>query len=465
MIQESRVKLLNSEPQGSGNYVLYWMQAAQRCACNHALEYALHFAQENNQPLVVVFGLTPDFPGANARHYTFMLEGLSETAKDLEKRGIKFVLQIGSPDEVVLSLALEATVIVTDRSYMAMQRDWRRKVAQQAGCQVIQVETDVVVPVETAAAKEQYSAAVLRPKIMRQLPYYLYPLKEIQPKKDALGLRINGEDTGDIAGLLQKIGPDKSVQVSPFFTGGSARARMLLDDFMENKLDKYHMSGNDPALDLTSHISPYLHFGQISPLEVALCVKDAGHVREESRQAFLEQLIVRRELSMNFVYYNPSPETIECLPDWAASTLADHAQDKREYNYAFHELESAQTHDPYWNAAQMEMVLTGRMHSYMRMYWGKKILEWSPDPVEAFAVALKLNDKYELDGRDPNGLAGVAWCFGKHDRPWQERKIFGKVRYMNDSGLRRKFCIDEYVRRIFDLESSKFNVQFSKLRQ
>lgn len=459
MIQESRVKLLNREPQSSGKYVLYWMQAAQRSSCNHALEYALRFAQENNQPLVVVFGLTPDFPCANVRHYTFMLEGLSETAKALEKRGIKFVLQIGFPDKVVLSLALEAALIVTDRSYMARQREWRRKVAQKAGCPVIQVETDVVVPVETAAAKEQYSAATLRPKIMKLLPYYLHPLKEIQPKKDALGLGIKGEDTGDIAALLKMVDPDESVQPSPFFTGGSARARMLLDDFMENKLDKYHMSGNDPALDLTSHISPYLHFGQISPLEVALSVKDAGYVQEESRQAFLEQLIVRRELSMNFAYYNPSPESIQCLPDWAANTLADHVQDKRDYNYAYQELESAQTHDPYWNSAQLEMVLTGRMHSYMRMYWGKKILEWSRDPAEAFAVALKLNDKYELDGRDPNGLAGVAWCFGKHDRPWQERKIFGKVRYMNDSGLRRKFSIDEYVHRISDLESSSYKVK------
>lgn len=455
MIQDSRVKPLNDESRRSGRYILYWMQAAQRADCNHALEYAIRTANESGVPVVAAFGLTPEFPSANLRHYTFMLEGLRETAMRLEGRGVKFVMRQGSPDEVALSFAPDASMIVADRGYLTIQRKWRENVARKAGCPVIQVESDVVVPVESAADKEQYAAATLRPKITKLLPQYMKPLKQGEPKKDALGLRIEGENPEDIPALLKKIRADESVPPSPLYTGGASQANILLQDFIEHKLDRYADEGNDPSLDLTSHLSPYLHFGQISPLEVALRIDGAKRAREESRRAFLEQLIVRRELSMNFAFYSPNPDSMKCLPDWAVKTLAEHATDEREYVYSFDELESAQTHDPYWNAAQTEMAVIGRMHNYMRMYWGKKIIEWSATPAAAFAAALKLNDKYELDGRDPNGLAGVAWCFGKHDRPWRERKIFGKVRYMNDAGLKRKFNIEEYVRRISDLKDKQ----------
>ena len=198
-------------------------------------------------------------------------------------------------------------------------------------------------------------------------------------------------------------------------------------------------------------MSPYLHFGQISPLTVALTVQAADGVAEEAKQAFLEELIVRRELAVNFVYYEKHYDRYVCLPDWAKKTLVEHRRDRREHSYTLEQLENAATHDPYWNAAMEEMRLTGKMHGYMRMYWGKKILEWTKPPQEGMRIALYLNNKYELDGRDPNGFAGVAWCFGKHDRPWAERPVFGKVRYMNDKGLRRKFDIEAYVRRIDNL--------------
>jgi deoxyribodipyrimidine photo-lyase len=192
-------------------------------------------------------------------------------------------------------------------------------------------------------------------------------------------------------------------------------------------------------------MSPYLHFGQISPLFIALKVKET---RSPGVEAFLEELIVRRELSMNFVFYNEKYDSFEGLPEWAKKALKTHQRDKRQYLYSLEEFENAKTHDPYWNAAQREMVVKGKMHGYMRMYWGKKILEWAKTPEEAFRTALYLNNKYELDGRDPNGFTGVAWCFGKHDRPWGERPIFGNVRYMNDKGLKRKFDADEYVKMI-----------------
>jgi deoxyribodipyrimidine photo-lyase len=201
-------------------------------------------------------------------------------------------------------------------------------------------------------------------------------------------------------------------------------------------------------------MSPYLHFGQISPLFIALQTHAAKGIKKQNKDAYLEELVVRRELSMNYCFYNPHYDSYSGLPDWAQKTLKAHRNDKREYIYSITELERARTHDPYWNAAQREMLLTGKMHNYMRMYWGKKILEWSATPEDAFKNALYLNNKYELDGRDPNSFTGVAWCFAKHDRPWNERAVFGTVRYMSSSGLERKFDMDAYVQKIEDLQTN-----------
>jgi deoxyribodipyrimidine photo-lyase len=231
--------------------------------------------------------------------------------------------------------------------------------------------------------------------------------------------------------------------------GGTTEAKKRLRDFIKNKLDEYADLRNDPCLDATSNMSPYLHFGQISPLYIALKVMES---EARGKESYLEELIVRRELSYNFVYYNNNYDKFSSLPPWAKNSLNCHARDKREYIYSLEEFEQAKTHDPYWNAAQKEMVLTGKMHGYMRMYWGKKILEWTRNPRQGFKMALYLNNKYELDGRDPNGFAGVAWCFGKHDRAWSERKVFGKIRYMNAAGLKRKFDADKYVERVDRIE-------------
>jgi deoxyribodipyrimidine photo-lyase len=222
-------------------------------------------------------------------------------------------------------------------------------------------------------------------------------------------------------------------------------AQELLMGFIRENLDRYPAYRNDPVAGVLSCMSPYLHFGQISPLSIALNILET---KSPSAGTYLEELIVRRELSMNFVHYNPLYDEFSGLPDWARKTLLSHSGDLREYTYRFSEFESARTHDPFWNAAQREMVLTGKMHGYMRMYWGKKILEWSETPEEAYRTALALNNRYELDGRDPNGYAGIAWCFGKHDRAWQERPVFGKIRYMNAAGLNRKFDAARYVARI-----------------
>lgn len=431
--------------------MLYWMQASQRAVFNHALEYAVRKANELNKPLVVVFGITERFPDANERHYAFMFQGLRQVQGALYKRGIQFVLLHQPPHLAATRLSREASMVVLDAGYLRIQGEWRHHVAKNASCSVVQVESDVIVPVSVTLDREAYSAAVLRPKIKKHLNRYLVPLRETPVKKDSLDLRFNSLDVQNVKELLNRLSIDRSVSTVESFHGGREDAARLLDEFIADKLKYYRDLRNDPATDYGSHMSPYLHFGQMSPLEIAFKVSKARGKARATKEAYLEELIVRRELSINFVHYNPHYDSYQALPDWAKKTLEAHTEDPREYLYSEEELEHARTHDPYWNAAQREMVITGKMHNYMRMYWGKKILEWSETPEEAYQTALYLNNKYELDGRDANGFTGVAWCFGKHDRAWAEHPVFGKVRYMNAAGLRRKFDIEAYVRRVESL--------------
>jgi deoxyribodipyrimidine photo-lyase len=449
MIQPERIEDLNPTPSRNRGFVLYWMQAAQRVRWNHALELAIRTANERRKSVVVGFGLTDAFPQANLRHYRFMLEGLRQVQMNLARLGIRFVLRIGSPDAVAIDLAGRADVVITDAGHLRIQRLWRNTVAVTIDCPLIEVETNLIVPVLTAADKEMYSAGVFRPRIHRCLPQFLTPLKSGKPHQSSMHLKIASESLDDIDAILRKINIDRSVGPSPVYTGGEDQAQHRLLHFIDRKLDRYDDGHNDPTLDFQSDLSPYLHFGQISPLQIALQVRETG---SPGSAAFLEQLIVRRELSSNFVRFNSRYDQYDGLPDWARRTLNAHRKDKRSYRYSREQFEQALTHDPYWNAAQKQMVLTGKMHGYMRMYWGKKILEWSRSPQDAFDLAIDLNDKYELDGRDPNGFAGVAWCFGKHDRPWGARPIFGNIRYMNDTGLKRKFNADGYVQTILEME-------------
>jgi deoxyribodipyrimidine photo-lyase len=451
VIHPERIREINEKPVRPGRYVLYWMQASQRAECNHALEYSIERANELGLPLLVYFGIADGFPEANLRHYAFMLEGLLETREGLRRRGIKLVARIEDPASGAAALAARAALLVTDRGYLRIQKKWRAGAARLSPCSMMEVESDVVVPVETVSDKEEYAAATLRPKIHRQLEKYLVPLRKRRLERDSLGLRTAGVDLSDVSSLLDRLRLDRSVPRQDFYVGGASRAGKLLRDFTRNKLRHYAEKRNDPSLGLCSDMSPYLHFGQISPLFVALEIQKAKGAGRVAKDAFLEELIVRRELSANFVHFNRHYDSYKCLPVWAAGTLKEHTRDKRPYVYTARQLESAATHDPYWNAAMHEMAVTGKMANYMRMYWGKKILEWSRTPQGAFRTALRLNNRYFIDGRDPNSFAGVGWCFGKHDRPWTERPVFGKVRYMNANGLRRKFDIEKYVEAVEEL--------------
>jgi deoxyribodipyrimidine photo-lyase len=449
MIQKERLKVLNQKEIRKGDYVLYWMQVSQRAEDNHALEYAILKANDLRKPLVVFFGITGRFPEANERHYYFMLEGLREVKASLEKRGIQMVVRHESPEQGAVRMAKRACLAVVDRGYLRIQRKWRDDAAKRMGCPLVQVESDAVVPIEEASPKEEYAAATIRPKINKKLKSFLVPLKERNPVVNSLSLKFQSFDLDDLDEAISKLHIDRSVRRLNSFRGGAKEAKKHLRTFLEYKIDRFGDLRNDPSLDYLSHMSPYLHFGQISPLSIALNVSKTD---SPGREAFLEELIVRRELSMNFVFYNERYDSFEAIPDWAKKTLKTHQKDRRPYLYSMEELEATKTHDPYWNAAQKEMVIKGKMHGYMRMYWGKKILEWTETPEEAFRIALTLNNKYELDGKDANGFTGVAWCFGKHDRPWGERPIFGKVRYMNDKGLERKFDVKEYVEMMKRLE-------------
>lgn len=460
MIQDTRVRNLNVVREVPGDYILYCMQASQRLRYNHALTFAIRMANERNLPVLVAFGLTDGFPEANERHYAFMLEGLCDLSSDARKRGLGFALFKGSPDDVAIKLAGKAVALVTDRGYLRIQRDWRTRVAKSVSCPVVEVESDAVVPATCVSEKEEYAARTIRPKINRALPDYLRPLVETKVKVPFRGSVPGAVGVDDVDGLLATLPIDRSVGRVSGYVGGENEAARRLRAFIEEKFTRYAVDRNDPNLDGVSNLSPYLHFGQISPLDIALQIRDArGESEDEGVDTFLEGLIVRRELSINFCTYQPSYDQYACLPEWAQLTLDAHREDPREFLYSREQFEHAETHDPYWNAAQVEMTSTGKMHNYMRMYWGKKIIEWSATPEEAFATALVLNNKYELDGRDVNSFAGVAWCFGKHDRPWKEREIFGTVRFMNANGLKRKFDRDGYVQKVARVSGRPMSVE------
>ena len=447
--RQARIQPRNDLEIRKGDCVLYWMQQSQRAQYNHALEYAIQEANRLNQSVLVGFGLMDDYPEANLRHYTFMLEGLKETQATLADRGIKMVVQKGAPASIALSLGRRASQIVCDRGYLRHQKKWRDRVAREAGCRVVQVESDVIVPVEIVSPKAEYAARTIRPKIHRHLGNYSVNFKTTPVKKTSLDLDIHGMDLSDVPACLRKMSIDRSVPaVSNFFKGGTSQAQKIFKNFLQHRFDQYVDHRNQPQTDDISYMSPYLHFGQISPLYLALQIKKVDNTLQKAKDAYLEELIVRRELAMNFVHYTEDYDAYGCIPQWAQKTLDRHQKDKREHIYTRKQLENANTHDAYWNAAMREMKFTGFMHNYMRMYWGKKILEWSRTPQQAFKTTLAINNKFFLDGRDPNSYTGVAWVFGVHDRAWFERPIFGKIRYMAASGLERKCDIQAYVKKV-----------------
>lgn len=445
-VQTERLQTnLISRPAG-GAYVLYWMQRAQRAIDNPAFELGLALAGQLRLPLLTVFVLT-DYPEAVKPHYRFMLEGLAETASQLRDRGIGFAILQGDPAEMVAHLCRDAAVLLCDAGRLQIERSWRSRLASiLSDILIITVETEAVVPPALACPKPAWSAAVLRTRIAAFLPHFLAPSPEPQHARiDGTALGKAGDDRLFTAWTTMPDPPSSDMLRFQRIAipSGTAAALKRFADFLANDLTRYSQERNDPNAGAESGMSPYLHFGQVSPVTLARMALATGLLQA---QDYVEQLVVRRELAANFVLYVDGYDTYAgAVPDWARSTLA---ATPRTTLYSPETLEHAQTDDPVWNAAQLEMVLTGKMHNYLRMYWGKRLLAWHGDPATAFALALRLNNRYSLDGRDPNGFAGVAWCFGRHDRPWPRKPLFGMVRSMTPEGLARKFDIQDYTRRI-----------------
>jgi deoxyribodipyrimidine photo-lyase len=436
------------EPDGAGRAVVYWMQRCQRANDNPALETAIAAANAVGKPVVVYFALVAGVAGAGLRHYQFLAEGLRDVAEDLAQRRIGFVVR-KSPEHDFLRFCDEVrpAIVVGDENPLRAAERSRQRTATRLRVPFWTVDADVIVP-SRLLQREHYAARTIRPRIRAELPRFLLSIRREAPRYPWRPSRRVHTLQPDLQ-LLEGFPVDRSVSPVSTFRGGSRAARRALRRFVAERLTGYAENRSRPDRDATSRLSPYLHFGHIGPHTVALAVRGAD-APEADREAFLEELIVRRELAVNFVRYNPAYDRLQCAEPWALRTLAAHRADPRVHGYTPRQLEQAETHDELWNAAQRQMVSAGWMHGYLRMYWAKKILEWSESPEAAFDTAVTLNDRYELDGRDPNGYAGVAWAIaGKHDRAWgPERPVYGTIRYMSHASTSRKFASAAYIARV-----------------
>ena len=456
MIEPTRIRPLNDAPENpDASYVLYWMGLSQRAVFNPALEHAIDEANARNLPVLVCYGLAEGIPEANARHWNFLLEGIADVAAALEKRGIAFVARRQPPVETALLYAPDAALVVCDRAYLKPIVPFYADFAARAPCRVIQVEGDVVVPVEVASPKHEYAARTLRPKLGRLMDQYLVPLEERKVAHKASKLKVESTlDLADIPRLVATLKADQSVKPVRRFKGGATAAQARLDRYLNDFFGHYATERGKPEAGAASHMSPFLHYGHISPVAIVLAVRAAKAGDAEDKAAYIEELVVRRELASNHIFYEPNYDDYTCVPAWARKTLDAHRTDPRPHLYTPEQFDQGLTHDRYWNASMQEMRETGYMHNHMRMYWGKKIVQWSASPEEAWETVLRLNNRYFLDGRDANSYTNVAWLFGLHDRPWGPQPVFGNVRSMSEASL-KKFDADGYVKEVARLAAAE----------
>ncbi len=491
MVDPARIHKYNSIYPTAGP-VVYWMQRDQRVDDNWALIYAQEQAVAVNQPLLVVFCLAPGFLGATIRQYGFMLKGLAEVEKRMRMLGLPFILLRGYPVETlpVFLHVTTAGMLVTDFNPVKPVMQWKEQLTRVVKVAFHEADAHNIVPCRYISAKQEYAAFTLRKKVSHHLDRFLTEFPRLLPQpgfrwntpytdiewykailwpKNVVGpdgsipvaewldvvqaeqgveTRIGDTKRNDWLEITEWLKVDRSVEEVDWLSPGETAARDGLRNFVERRLERYATDRNFPDKPGQSDLSPWLHFGQISAQRVALEVRNSG-ADAASVGAFLEELIVRRELADNFCLYTENYDSFDAFQPWARNTLNRHREDPREHHYGLRQLEHAETHDPLWNAAQREMIVKGKMHGFMRMYWAKKILEWTASPEEAMAIAIYLNDKYELDGRDPNGYAGIAWAIGgTHDRPWGERPVFGMIRFMNYQGCKRKFDVKAYIGKV-----------------
>jgi deoxyribodipyrimidine photo-lyase len=453
---DPRVRSLNdARVRTSGELVLYWMQMYRRPDDNAALAYAIARANELGLPCVVYESLRPDYPFASDRFHTFVLESAKDVSEGLAARGVRHVFFLPkTADEargVLAKLSQRAALMVTDDYPSFIVPEQNAALARRATCPVFSVDDNVIAPL-ALFPKDELGARTLRPKIMRVLDAWLRPLEEPAPRvasPEGLDLPFEPQrlDRTSVADLVRACSIDHSVDPVVDFTGGKRAAETRATRFVRDRLSAYGTDRNDPSRDATSGLSPYLHFGMLSARRLALLARDTGAARgaEESTAAFLEQLVVRRALAFTFARNEPRHREYDAIPAWAKKTLAEHAGDARPSDVSLEALTDARSPDPLWNAAQLELRTRGVVHGYARMLWGKLPLTWMKSPRDAHAALVTLNDRFALDGRDPDGYANIGWCFGLHDRPWPSRAVFGTVRCMTSKSARNKLDFEGYI--------------------
>ncbi|NNF56262.1 MAG: deoxyribodipyrimidine photolyase [Acidimicrobiales bacterium] len=457
-IDEARINRRRDSPPGDG-LVLYWMQQAQRAEQNPALEYAIQQANKLDKTLAVVFCVVPDYPEASARHFTFMLEGLQETEAALERRGIRFEALIGQPADVIEALGHRVALLVMDTGYLPTQRQWYEGVSEIYDGPVHQIETDVVVPTHLVSDRMETAARTIRPKIEHHLDNFIIDLRTTALDKTSVAggdspvsltrtaRHFDALDLSDVPAAVRTIGPPDEPGPVAEWSGGTAQAKARLRHFCDTILPEYSTRRNHyDREDSSSKLSPYLHFGQLSPVSIVDAARSSGAPSDEV-DAFVDEIVVRRELAINYVVHCDDFDGFGGLPEWARTTLNDHRDDSRRKVVTARELEMGSTDDELWNAIMNTIRNEGWVHNQLRMYWGKQIMYWTNTPEHAFRTLLSLNNKWFLDGRDPNSYANVAWCFGRHDQGFQERDVIGKVRPFTDQALRRKGDLDGWLER------------------
>lgn len=449
---DRRCRRLAQGRRGEGP-VVYWMSRDQRAVDNWALLWAQQEAFERSKRLLVVFCMVTNFPGATLRHYGFMLKGLEELEKNLNTFNIDFTILLGSPEQILADFLrqIDAHVLVCDFDPLAIKQQWKKQLLPKLTLPIFEVDAHNVIPAWITSDKKEYAAYTIRPKINRLVDDFLtdIPAVKIHPPGSGRAFApIN------VSLLMQNVKTQRN-GCDSWCQPGEAAARRAVLSAMDSSLRRYASDRNNPCVDGQSGVSPYLHFGQFSAQRLAWMVS-GSEISQEMKETFLEELIVRKELADNYCLYEPLYDRFEGFPEWARKTLNEHRSDKRDHCYSLEEFEMGKTHEKLWNACQNDLAWSGKLHGYLRMYWAKKILEWTPDPETALSYAITLNDRYSLDGRDPNGYTGIAWAIGGvHDRAWRERSVFGKIRYMNEAGCRRKFDVDGYIHSVLTMRQGE----------
>lgn len=437
----------DSKSPNEHSCVVYWMTRDHRVSHNWTLSAAQQLAREAGVPVRVVFALRKNLKPhlGTDRLVRFMLSGLHEVAQSLDQYGIPFDLVFDEPEKSIPQYAQKtnALAVLTDFFPIKPYTEWQKSIHRMLSCPLYIVDSHNVVPVWEASDKREYAARFLRKKVHALLTDWLHETPQLIKQKPVLSL--NEHAFSSVESVLSKLSFDKHILLPTKVRPGSAAAQDTLKTFLAERIQKYADKRNDPNADVLSNLSPYLHFGHISSHEVLKAVESEYDLHNSSIEPYVEEILVRKELSDNYCHYTTDYDSPNGYPDWAVKTLAKHAADPRTHLYTLDQFANAQTHEPLWNAAQNQLRISGKMHGYLRMYWAKKILEWSKSVSDAHQTAIYLNDLYSLDGRDPNGYTGIAWSLGGvHDRPWFERPIFGTIRYMNAAGATKKFSTKEY---------------------